>query len=254
MLDPPEKTIREFQGAGFGARDQFQLRENRERFQRARFLEERVPRPMQKLQSLHDKFDFANPARAQLHVSLDIFLADNLALNSPLDRGDFLEHIGRRTLGINEGLMLAQKFVSQLPAAGDAAGFDQREPLPGFAEAGIIVFHALERTSQRSGGAFRSETQIDAKERAGRVGGGEGLDNFRAELIEPLVMSEIGRDLSFLAVEKDDVDIGTVIQLPAAELAQAENRKFGLGSAEPMAQLRVPVSINLAQTDFGQQR
>ena len=67
-------------------------------------------------------------------------------------------------------------------------------------------------------------------------------------------MSEIGRDLSFLAVEKDDVDIGTVIQLPAAELAQAENRKFGLGSAEPMAQLRVPVSINLAQTDFGQQR
>src|SRR5438309_142152 len=44
VLDPAEKTIREFQGAGFGARDQFQLRENRKRFQRAGFLEESVPR------------------------------------------------------------------------------------------------------------------------------------------------------------------------------------------------------------------
>src|SRR5438270_450581 len=104
------------------------------------------------------------PAGAQLHISLNIFPTDKLALNPPLDRGNFLEHIRRRTFGINEGLMLAQKFVGQLPAAGDAAGFNQRETFPSFTEAGIIVFHALERTGQRSGGAFWPETQIDAKE------------------------------------------------------------------------------------------
>ena len=170
VLDPPEEAIGGFQGARFTARDQFQFREDGERFQGACFLQEGVPRSMQELERLNDKFDFANSARAQLDVSLDIFVANDVPLDPSFDRGNFVEQIRRRALGINEGLMLAEKFVGELAAAANPARFDQREPFPGFAKTGIVIFHALERTRERPGGAFRPEPEIDPKERSRRIG------------------------------------------------------------------------------------
>ena len=169
VFDAPEEAVACFQGASFTARDQFQLRQDRERLQSARFLQERVPRSVQKLERLHDKFDLANPAGAQFDVPLDVFVPDDVALDPSFDRGDFVEQIRRRALGINERLMLAEKFVGEFATAANPARFDQREPFPGFAETRVIVFHARERAREGPGGAFGPQAEIDPEKRPRRT-------------------------------------------------------------------------------------
>src|SRR5205823_11455435 len=102
-----------------------------------------MPRSVDELQCLHDQFDFANAADAELDVTLELVPANYITFNAEFDIGDLIEQIGGCALWINERLMLPQEFVRQFAAAGDSARLDQREALPGFAETGIIIFHAL---------------------------------------------------------------------------------------------------------------
>ena len=254
VLDAPEETIGCLQVARFTTRDQFQLREDWERLQGTCFLQERVPRSMQELECLNDKFDFTNPACAQLDVPPDVFVTNDVPLDPSLDRGNFVEQIARRALRINEGLMLAEKFVGEFAAAANPSCLDEREPFPGFAETGIVILHALERAGERSGCPFRPEAEIDPKERPGRTQGGKGFYDFGSEQVEPFVITEIRRNLSFLAVKKDDVDVGTMIQFAAAQLSQSKNRELRLRPAAAAAQLCIPVLVNLPDTNFRQER
>ena len=100
---------------------------------------------------------------AELDVATEVFLSDDIALDAPLDAGDLVEQIRRRTTGINERLMLPQKFVSQLTATGYSACLDECKPFPCFAEPGVIIFHALERSRERPGRTFRTKAKIDPK-------------------------------------------------------------------------------------------
>ena len=54
-----------------------------------------MSRSMQELEGLHDKFDFPNPAGAQLDVSLDVFVTNDVPLDPSLDCGNFVEQIRR---------------------------------------------------------------------------------------------------------------------------------------------------------------
>src|SRR5438132_13427186 len=47
--------------------------------------------------------------------------------------------------------MLPREFVGQLFTSANVAGFDQRQPLPGLAEPGIVIFHAFELTGEPAG-------------------------------------------------------------------------------------------------------
>ena len=93
-----------------------------------------MPRSVDKLQGLHDELDLANTAAPQFHVAFELVRADYVALDAPLDAGNFIQQIGRCAPGINKRLMLPQEFVSQLAAAADSARLDQRKTFPGFAE------------------------------------------------------------------------------------------------------------------------
>ena len=148
MLNTPEKPICLVERQHFIAWKKIQLTKTAQRFERARFLQERMARPVDKLKCLHDKLDFANATAAEFDVAFKLIVSDDVALDAPFDVGNLVEQIGRRTLRINERLMLPQEFVSQLPAAADSARLNQGEALPGFAEAGIIIFHALERSRE----------------------------------------------------------------------------------------------------------
>src|SRR5437764_13685065 len=107
-----------------------------------------MTRSVDKLQSLHDEFDLANPSASKLHVAFQLIRADDVALDAPLDAGDFGQQVGRCAFGVNERLMLPQEFVSQLAAAADSARRDQRTAVAGFAEPGIMIFHARRRAGQ----------------------------------------------------------------------------------------------------------
>ena len=132
-------------------------------------------------------------------------------LNSSFDLCDFIEQVWCWAARINERLMLAQKFVSQLAIAGDSPRFDQRDPFPGFAETRVIIFHAFERAGEWTSRTFRAQAKIDPEKRAFRVADGKRFQNFFGQSIEPLMIRESRRELAFFAVEKDKIDIGAVI-------------------------------------------
>ena len=67
-------------------------------------------------------------------------------------------------------------------------------------------------------------------------------------------MSEVRRNLPFLAVKEEDIDIGTMIQFAAAQFSQPKNREIGPWSTAPAAQLCIPVLINFSQANFRQER
>ena len=119
---------------------------------------------MHQLQRLHDEFDVANAAAPKFYIALQLFRSNKVAFDTVLDACNLIQQIGRRAFRINKRLVLSQKFVSQLAAAGDFPCLDQREPFPRFAKSAVIIFHAFERTSQRTCRAFRAQAQIDAKE------------------------------------------------------------------------------------------
>ena len=100
-----------------------------------------------------------------------------------------------------------------------------------------------ERTSG-PGAAFRAQPQIDAEERTGRVGGGESLHDLVPESGEPFVVAEVRGQLSLIAVDKDEIDIGTVIQFSAAQLSQADDRKLTFRRAPALAQFSIPVIVD----------
>jgi len=99
---------------------------------------------MNELQRLHDKFDLTNSAAAKFNVPFQTVRSRDVALDSPFDLCNFVKQVRRWAARVNERLMLAQKFVSQLAIAGDSPRFDQRNPLPRFPKAGVVIFHAFE--------------------------------------------------------------------------------------------------------------
>ena len=95
--------------------------------------------------------------------------ADLLKLTTNYDRGNFLEQVRRGALWINEGLMLAEKFVGELATAANPSCFYERKPFPGFAETSIVIFHALERAGEWSSSPFRPKAEVDPEKCPGRT-------------------------------------------------------------------------------------
>src|SRR5207237_12354 len=68
------------------------------------------------------------------------------------------------------------------------------------------------------------------------------------------MIRETRRELALVAVNKDKIDIGTVVQLAPAKFAQRQNRKFRFGRAVLLAKLTVPVVEYAPDADFGDLR
>src|SRR6185312_1478845 len=188
-----------------------------------------MPRSVDKLQSLHDEFDLANTAASKFHVAFELVRADDVALDAPLDTGNFIQQIGRCARGINERLMLPQEFVSQLTAAADSTRLDQRKTFPGFAEPGIIVFHALERAGQWPGRAFGSQTQIDTEKRASRMPGRKRFEDSFSQPVKEFVIGNVRGELAFLTVEKKKINVRAMISSPPPSLPSARMANSALG-------------------------
>src|SRR5215469_9579873 len=122
-----------------------------------------MARAVDELERLDNKFDFTNASASEFYVALELVRSDHVALDASLDVCNLVEQIGRFNRRINKRLMLLQEFVCQLAAAGDSARLDQREALPSFAKASIIIFHALKRSGEGTGRTFRTKAQIDPK-------------------------------------------------------------------------------------------
>src|SRR6266487_3173550 len=188
MFHPAEKPVSVVQGQHFRVRKKVQFTKRSQCLEHTWFLQERMTRPMDQLQRLHDKFDVANAAASEFYVALEVFCSNNVALDAAFDACNLIQQIVRRALGINERLMLPQEFVSQLTAASDAACLNQCKPFPSFTEPSVIIFHALERPSQRTCRAFRPQAQIDPKKRTRWMASRKRFKDFFSQAVEELVM------------------------------------------------------------------
>src|ERR1043166_8318463 len=65
--------------------------------------------------------------------------------------------------------------------------------------------------------------------------------DFFSQPVEELVIGNVRCELAFLAVKKKKINIGTVIQLAAAEFTQCENGKLSRGRPVAVPQFAVPV-------------
>ena len=143
MLGPAEKPIRAIKIDNFISRNQFELGDTLERLQCAWLLQKGVPRSVDKLQRLHNEFNFANTTATKFNIPLQFALSYDIPLDSSFDIGDLVQQIRRRTFRVNERLMLPQEFVSELATASNSSSLDQRQAFPSFPEPTIIVLHAL---------------------------------------------------------------------------------------------------------------
>src|SRR5262245_48256599 len=142
-----------------------------------------------------------------------------------LDISNLLEQSCRCPLGVDERLMQPQEIVSQLAATGDSARLDERNSFPRFAEPCVIVFHALERSSQGTRRAFGAQPQVYSKQQPSRMRHRKCFENLVPQSIEELMVGNVRRELAFFAVEKKKVNVGTVIEFRSSEFAERKNRK-----------------------------
>ena len=110
----------------------------------------------------------------------------------------------------------------------DDPGAGQGQPLPGLRRASEVVAEGVERHDQRARGAVGPEPGIDGVERARRRGRStpSALSTRRTTSV---TNSSFGIDRAPLGpavafVQEDEVEVAMVIQLAAAELAQADDR------------------------------
>src|SRR6267143_428451 len=105
-----------------------------------------------------------------------------------------------------------------------------------------------DRPSLRAGGEDRCE-KAGLRDHASKT-----FREFFPKPVKELVIGKVRRDLALITVKKDKIDIGAVIKLAAAELAQREYGKLSIWRAVALTQFGVPVFENCAQTDFCQLR
>src|ERR1051326_9068795 len=241
MLDATQKPIGPIKSQGFLRGQQIQFTQCSQRLEHAGLLQKRMPRSMRELQRLHDEFDFANTADTELDIPMQLVGSNYIAFDAALNVGDLLQQVRRGALGIDKRLMLSQEFVRQFTAASDAPRLDECEALPGLAEAGIIIFHALKRSRQRSGRAFRAQPEIDSKNWSRRMRSRKGLQDLISQPVEELVIRNVRRELAFLGVHKEKINVEAVIELAAAEFSKRENCNLRCRRSVPLPQVGVPM-------------
>src|SRR5207245_9290886 len=88
MLNTPEKPIRLVERQHFIVRKKIQLAKTPQRFKHARFLQERMVRPVDELKCLHHELDFANAAAAEFDVAFKLVGHDDSAPHPSLEVGN----------------------------------------------------------------------------------------------------------------------------------------------------------------------
>ena len=99
VLDGAEMAVGVDERLDFVVREEVELVESAERFESVAVLEKRVPGAVEDLEGLGNEFDFADVAVAEFYVSVEMFVADDLALDAAFDRSDFLNDVEGDEIG-----------------------------------------------------------------------------------------------------------------------------------------------------------
>ena len=127
------------------------------------------------------------------------------------------------------------KRASQAEIAGDRTALDQGLALPRSAPGLVVAQGRVERTGQRTLFAVGAKPHVNPVGNAPRGVFGEQPDDLGSHPCEELGVRDDSRPrgAAILVIEEDKIDVGAVVQLGAAELAQAQDDEPGGAAIGP---------------------
>ena len=224
VLEPAQMDIGRPQFAGSLRRQQLRLPEARQGGEERGGLQALIAAAAGELQCLHDEFDFADPARTELHVIGELAPL-HLALDESLHLPQALEHAVVEIAAVDERPYRCRVNFRITLRTRHRAGFDVRVPLPVAPMARQVVLERGEARHQRARVPERPQTQINAQHKAlGRrrlQQPHQRLTQAREKLLVGNAVRAVG--FTVLGKQQHQIDIGGEIQLAAAELAHADD-------------------------------
>lgn len=187
------------------------------------------------LEALDEELDIADAARGEFDVEragLEL-AAGELFVDAEAGLGDGFEGGEVEGGGVDEGLDEVEEFAAGGGVAGGDAGFDEHLELPVAAAGLVVVFGGVEGDCDLAEASFGAEPEVDAV--ADAFGGVAG-EEFRRELGdldgELFVGDDVGSGgVAVGGVEEDEIDVGAVVELFAAEFADGEDGERSGGEA-----------------------
>src|SRR5579875_184298 len=185
---------------------------------------------MQTLQTLHQELDVPDAARSQLDIQL--------ILPRSFARELFADAFARGRHGLNQGkvqrcrvnerLNKVQQFLADAAIPCGNAGFDQHLQFPIARALGVILFGCCQRDADITQAALRPEAQIYPITKPRRRVGGKQSGILIGDFFEKFLVGDFLRTrcLSVSAIEEHQINIGTIVQLASAELAESNHRKY----------------------------
>jgi hypothetical protein len=187
------------------------------------------------LEALDEKLDIADAAGGELDVDFGgvEFAGGELFVDAEAGLGDGFDGGEVEGGGVDERFDEGEKGAAGGGVAGGGAGLDEHLEFP-VAAAGLVVgLGGFEGHDDFAVAAFGAEAEIDAVANAfGGVAGEEVGDEVGDFLRELFVGDDGGAGgVAVGGIEEDEVDVGAVVELFAAELADGENGEGRAGEA-----------------------
>jgi hypothetical protein len=232
VFDVPQKHVPVGEQPVFVGVQKTAVGQPHERVERFEAPHGRFLRAMNQLQILHDELDVANGALSQLHLAVEPAGPFEIRLDLLFHQPHAFAH---RFGGgvVDQRFDAAQELGPQRPIAGDDPRFEVRLflPQPG------VVRHVrqvrIQRRDQFAGPAPRTEPHVDAVHEP-------DVRYVRERLDQPLSHAPVHAGAA--GGHEQQIDVGTVIQLLAPQLAhrddrQAVGRDLRIGAGLPQARL-----------------
>ena len=181
---------------------------------------------MHDLQQLHGELHVADPAAAALDLGQLLAAAADVLLQAHLRAADLVDRAGLELHRVHERGHAVDELRAEPRVAGDAARLDHGLALPHGRVPLVVAEHGLERPAEEPGPAARPQRRIDAQRDA--LGGGLGQQR-----------DQVGggalRGRAVALVHEQQVDVARVVELGAAELAEADDAQAQVGGRLPDA-------------------
>ena len=264
MLDGPEEDQRLAEKASERLRQVAALGQAEDGAQAVPLAQPGIVARVEELEGLHEELDLADAA----HPQLDVTALDALGAEGPVDLGLHAAHRGH-DVGIHPGA--EDEGADEIEEARGHAGVSRAEarldeslPLPELRPLLEVGAVAGEREDDTAHAPFRTQAQVHPE---GIALVRDRLERFhegarpRREVVAVRDASLLAaRGEAVVAVDEDEVDVGRVVELVAAELAHADDResrgravlRARLSESPPQVLLRPPP--RRGQADIGHAR
>ena len=197
---------------------------------------------VEQLEELDHELDVTNAAVPGLDLEFGPTRRHRALFDSPLEGLDFRDLGRAQVAAIDERSDRLQERAAQVEVAGDRPALDQGLPLPGASTRHVVAQSGVQRACQCALFAVGPQPHVDPVGDAHRRVLGQQADDLGSHPPEELgIGDDPGTEgLTLLIVEEYEVDVGAVVELGAAELAQSQHDEpsgrsvLPAGRAEPL--------------------